>query len=65
MEPLRDHDDGPSKGRIFHSRLADGTEIDSIEVRSEWNGVWTRRLGTLSIKEKDGVWTALLYEEKD
>jgi hypothetical protein len=62
---LRDHDDGPSKSIIHHARLADGTELDSIEVRSEWNGVWTRRLGTLSIKEKDGVLSALLIEEKD
>jgi hypothetical protein len=62
---LRDHDDGPSKGRIFHNRLGDGTEWDNIEIRSEWNGVWTKRLGMLSIREKDGVMTATIVEEQD
>lgn len=59
------HDDGqPSPSTRYTSHLNDGRPWESLEVRSEFNGVWTQRLGALSIKGTlDGELTCSLVED--
>lgn len=57
-------DSAPSNGRLYKNKLADGTNWLAIEVRDEWNGMYTNRLGMLNIRMlPNGDMTASLVEE--